>query len=377
MISEELQLIKDTAHQFAQTELKPNADKWALEAQFPKEALTKMAELGFLGMLVPENYGGCDVGYQAYAHVIEEIARGDGATSTIVAVHNSVGCLPILKFGNTHQKEFYLPKMCSGQWLGAFCLSEPQAGSDASNLTTKAVLDGNDYVLNGVKQFVTSGQNANIAIVFAMTSPNKKAKGISAFIVPTNTPGFNVARIEKKMGQSASEIAQISLEDCRIPKENLLGHLDEGYKIALSNLEGGRIGVGAQAVGMGQAALDAAIEYVNERESFGKPLIEHQAIAFRLADMTTRLEAARQLVYSAAYLKEHQHACLMQAAQAKLFASETAEYVAREAIQIHGGYGYLKDFPVERIYRDVRVCSIYEGTSDIQKMIIARHFKKQ
>lgn len=377
MISEELQLIRDTAHQFAQTELKPNADNWALEAQFPKEALTKMAELGFLGMLVPENYGGCDVGYQAYAHVIEEIARGDGATSTIVAVHNSVGCLPILKFGNTQQKEFYLPKMCNGQWLGAFCLSEPQAGSDASNLTTKAVLDGNDYVLNGVKQFVTSGQNADIAIVFAMTSPDKKAKGISAFIVPTNTPGFNVARIEKKMGQSASEIAQISLEDCRIPKENLLGHKDEGYKIALSNLEGGRIGVGAQAVGMGQAALDAAIDYVNERESFGKPLIEHQAIAFRLADMTTRLEAARQLVYSAAYLKEHHHACLMQAAQAKLFASETAEYVAREAIQIHGGYGYLKDFPVERIYRDVRVCSIYEGTSDIQKMIIARHFKKQ
>jgi butyryl-CoA dehydrogenase len=376
MLSQELQLIKDTARNFAQAELTPNADRWAQESHFPKEALDKMAKLGFMGMLVPESYGGCDVGYQAYAHVIEEIARGDGATSTIIAVHNSVGCLPILKFGSEQQKKSYLPKMCKGEWLGAFCLSEPQAGSDASNLTTKAVKDGDDFVLNGVKQFVTSGKNADIAIVFAMTSPDKKAKGISAFIVPTNTPGFNVARIEKKMGQTASEIAQISLQDCRIPQENLLGHFDEGYKIALSNLEGGRIGVAAQAVGMGQSALDAAINYVNDRESFGKPLIEHQAIAFRLADMTTRLEAARQLVYSAAFLKENHHPCLIQAAQAKLFASESAEYVAREAIQIHGGYGYLTDFPVERIYRDVRVTSIYEGTSDIQKMIIARHFKQ-
>ncbi len=372
MLIEELQLIKETAQQFAKAELSPYADQWAKDAHFPHEALKKMADLGFMGMLIPESYGGSDIGYQAYSRVIEEIARGDGATSTILSVHNSVGCLPILMFGDHEQKNRYLPKLSCGAWLGSFCLTEPQAGSDAGNLMTKATLDGDHYVLNGVKQFVTNGQHANIAIVFAVTDPTLKSKGISAYIVPTDTEGFHVTRLEKKMGQTASEIAQISFENCRIPKENLLGELNQGYKIALSNLESGRIGIAAQAVGMGQAALDQALIYAQERKSFGKPLIKHQAIAFKIADMSTKLEAARQLVYFAAMLKDQKTPCLMQAAQAKLFASEVGEYVAREALQIHGGYGYLEDFPIERIYRDIRVCSIYEGTSDIQKMIIAK-----
>lgn len=375
MLTEELQLIKDTAKQFAQSELRPYAGEWAKSHEFPKVAIDKMAEMGFLGMLIPEEFGGSNVGYQAYVTVLEEIARGDGATSTILAVHNSVGSLPIYQFGSTEQRQSYLPKLASGEFLGSFCLTEPQAGSEASNLSTKAVLEGNHYVLNGVKQFVTSGKNADLSVVFAMTDPSLKSKGMSAFIVPTNTPGFKVTRIEEKMGQTASEIAQISLENCKIPKENILGKPGQGYKIALSNLEGGRIGIAAQAVGMGQAALDCAVTYANERQSFGKPLIEHQAIAFKLADMSTRLEAARQLVHYAARLKDEGNPCLTQAAQAKLMASEVGEYVARESMQIHGGYGYLQDFEIERIYRDIRVCSIYEGTSEVQKMIIAKQFK--
>lgn len=374
MLTEELQLIKETAAQFANQELKPNAAKWAKSHEFPTAAIAKMAQMGFMGMLVSEAFGGSDVGYQAYATILEEIARGDGACSTILAVHNSVGSLPIFLFGNQQQKESYLPKLTSGEALGCFCLTEPQAGSDASNLSTKAVLEGDDYILNGVKQFVTSGKHAQVSIVFAMTNPALKSKGMSAFIVPTNTPGFKIARIEEKMGQTASEIAQISLENCKIPKENLLGQEGQGYKIALSNLEGGRIGIAAQAVGMAQAAFDCALMYAKERQSFGKALIEHQAIAFKLADMSTRLEAARQLVMFAARLKDEGKPCLMQAAQAKLMASEVGEYIAREALQIHGGYGYLQDFEIERIYRDIRVCSIYEGTSDIQKMIIAKQF---
>lgn len=371
MTSEDHQLIQQSAYEFAEAELKPHAAQWAETATFPKTALQAMAPLGFLGMLVPENYGGSDIGYLAYSLVIEQLARGDGSTSTIVAVHNSVGCMPIVRFGTEHQREFYLPKMAKGEWLGAFCLTEPQAGSDASSLTTKARLEGDSYILNGVKQFVTNGQNADIAIVFALTQTEPKSE-ISAFIVPTNTPGFNVAHLEKKMGQSASELAQIVLEDCKIPKENLLGTHGQGYKIALSNLEGGRIGIAAQAVGMAQAALEAAIEYSKERKTFGKKLCDHQAISFKLADMAARLEAARQLTYYAARLKDEQKPCLKEAAMAKLIASETAEFVAREAIQIHGGYGYLRDFPVERLYRDIRVTSIYEGASEIQKMIISK-----
>lgn len=377
ILSDEQQLLRQTALEFAKSELKPNSVKWSTNSTFPKEAVSKLASLGFLGMLIPEEYGGSDIGYVAYCLAMEEIARGDGATSTIIGVHNSVVCLPIYCFGNTSQKEKYLNKLTSGEQLGCFCLSEPQAGSDAKQLSTKATIENNEVILNGVKQFVTNGQQAKVAIVFAQTYVDGNNKGISAFIVPTETPGFKVARLEKKMGQRASEIAQIVLEDCKVPYDSLLGELGQGYKIALSQLEGGRLGVAAQAIGMAQAALDCALGYAQERETFGQPLIEHQAIAFKLAQMGTQIEAARQLTLHAAQLKEAGVRCLKQASMAKLFATEMAEEVSREAIQILGGYGYLEDYGVEQIYRDVRVTSIYEGTSDIQKMIIAREMIKE
>ncbi|MBJ7415750.1 MAG: acyl-CoA dehydrogenase family protein, partial [Niveispirillum sp.] len=308
-----------------------------------------------------------------YALAIEEIAAGDGAISTIMSVHNSVGCAPILKFGNAEQKERYLRAMASGRMLGAFCLTEPQAGSDASALKTRAVKDGDHYVLNGAKQFITNGQNAGVALVFAVTDPAAGKKGISAFLVPTDNPGYKVARLEHKLGQRSSDTAQILLEDARVPASSMLGNPGEGYRIALANLEGGRIGIAAQAVGMAQAAFEAARDYARDRTSMGVAIIDHQAVSFRLADMATRIEAARQLVLHAASLRGAGQACLKEASMAKLFASEMAERVCSDAIQTFGGYGYVEDFPVERIYRDVRVCQIYEGTSDIQRLVIARN----
>ncbi|MDR0280682.1 MAG: acyl-CoA dehydrogenase [Paucimonas sp.] len=373
LVNDEQQQIADAAHQFAQERLRPFAEQWSREHRFPREAMAEMADMGFFGMLVPEQWGGCDTGYLAYAMALEEVAAGDGACSTIMSVHNSVGCVPILKFGNDEQKQRFLTPLASGAMLGAFALTEPQAGSDASSLKTRARRDGEHYVINGCKQFITSGSNAGLVIVFAVTDPAAGKRGISAFLVPTDSPGYQVARVEDKLGQHASDTCQIVFDDVRVPVANRLGEEGEGYKIALANLEGGRIGIAAQSVGMARAAFEVARDYARERESFGKPLIEHQAVAFRLADMATKIAVARQMVHHAAALRDAGRAALVEASMAKLFASEMAEKVCSDALQTLGGYGYLSDFPLERIYRDVRVCQIYEGTSDIQRMVIARN----
>ncbi len=373
ILNESQQQIKEMARAFAQERLLPGAAERDRTSRFPKDELGEMGALGFLGMLVPEEFGGSDTGAVAYALALEEIAAGDGPCSTIMSVHNSVGCVPILKFGTDEQKARFLPKLSSGEWIGGFALTEPQAGSDASNLKTRARRDGDHYVINGAKQFITSGKNGNVIIVFATTDPQAGKKGITAFIVPTETPGYEVVRVEEKLGLHSSDTCQIAFNEMRIPAELRLGEEGEGYRIALANLEGGRIGIAAQAVGMAQAAFDAARHYAGERTAFGKAIFDHQAVAFRLADMATRIEAARQLVLHAAALKEAGEPCLKQASMAKLFASEMAERVCSDAIQIHGGYGYMADYPVERIYRDVRICQIYEGTSDVQRMVIARN----
>jgi hypothetical protein len=372
ILSESQQQIRDMARDFARERLAPNAAERDRNSRFPRQELNEMGELGFLGMLVPDTYGGSDTGVVAYALALEEIAAGDGPCSTIMSVHSSVGCVPILKFGTEAQKGRFLPKLASGEWIGGFALTEPQAGSDASNLRTRARRDGDHYVLDGAKQFITSGKNGNIIIAFAVTDPSAGKKGITAFIVPTDTPGYQVVRVEEKLGLHSSDTCQIAFTDMRIPAEFRLGEEGEGYRIALANLEGGRIGIAAQAVGMARAAFEAARDYARERTAFGKPIMEHQAVAFRLADMATRIEAARQLVLHAASLKETGEPCLSEASMAKLFASEMAERVCSDAIQIHGGYGYMADYSVERIYRDVRICQIYEGTSDVQRMVIAR-----
>lgn len=371
-ITEEQTLIRDMVRQFAREQLAPIAAKLDANSEFPRQALKQMAELGLLGMLVPEAWGGSAADQVSYALAIEEIAAGDGGCSTIVAVHNSVACMPLVKFGTSAQKETYLRKLASGELLGAFALTEPHTGSDASNLRTTARPDPDGYVLNGTKQFITSGANADLVIVFAVTDAAAGKRGISAFLVPTDTPGYRVVSLEKKFGQRCSDTAQIAFDDLRLPADALLGETGQGYRIALSNLEGGRIGVGAQAVGMARSAYAAALDYAREREAFGRPIIEHQAVAFRLADMATQIDAARLLVLRAAQLRDAGEACLKEASMAKLFASEMAERVCSDAMQIHGGYGYVSDFPVERIYRDVRVCKIYEGTSDVQRMVISR-----
>ncbi len=372
ILNETQEQIRDAARAFARERLAPTAAARDKAHAFPAAELKEMGELGFLGMMVPEAYGGSDAGVLANTLALEEIAAGDGACSTIMSVHSSVGCMPILKFGTDAQKERFLPKLASGEWIGGFALTEPQAGSDAANLRTRARRDGDHYVLNGAKQFITSGKNGQVVIVFAVTDPDAGKKGISAFIVPTDTPGYEVVRVEEKLGQHASDTCQLAFTDMRIPADLRLGAEGEGLKIALSNLEGGRIGIAAQSVGMAQAAFEAARDYARQRVTFGKPIIEHQAIAFRLADMATKIAAARQMVLHAAELREAGRPCLTEASMAKLLASETAEAVCSAAIQIHGGYGYLADFPVERIYRDVRVCQIYEGTSDVQRIVIAR-----
>lgn len=373
MLVNEEQQIADAVRSFAQERLRPFAEQWDKDHRFPREAIEEMAALGLFGMLVPEQWGGSDTGYVAYAMALEEIAAGDGACSTIMSVHNSVGCVPILRFGSEQQKREYLTPLATGAMLGAFALTEPQAGSDASSLKTRARREGDDYVLSGSKQFITSGQNAGVVIVFAVTDPQAGKRGISAFIVPTDAPGYQVARVEDKLGQHASDTCQIVFENVRVPVANRLGEEGEGYKIALANLEGGRIGIAAQSVGMARAAFEVARDYAKERQSFGKPLIEHQAVAFRLADMATQVAVARQMVLHAAALRDAGQPALMEASMAKLFASEMAEKVCSHALQTLGGYGYLSDFPLERIYRDVRVCQIYEGTSDIQRMVIARN----
>jgi alkylation response protein AidB-like acyl-CoA dehydrogenase len=367
----ELLQIREAVRRFAAAELAPNAARWDRDKEFPREALRGLAAMGLYGVAIAEEWGGAGLGYSALAVACEEISAGDCATATIVSVNNLVAGI-LAGYGNTAQKEQFLRPLAQGALLGAFMLTEPHAGSDASAITTRAERRGSDYVLNGVKQFITSGKNADIAVVFAVTSKDAGKRGISAFAVPTGTPGYVVARIEEKTGQRASDTAQIVFENCRVPAENLLAEESAGYRIALANLESGRINVAAQATGVARAALAAAVSYSRERRSMGKTLIEHQAVNFRLADMATRVEAARQLYLHAARLRDAGEPCIKEASMAKLFASEMAERVCSDAIQIHGGYGYVADFPVERLWRDVRVTQIYEGASDIQRMVIGR-----
>ena len=372
ILSDEHQMIRDALRSFAQERLAPNAARWDREHHFPREELQELAALGAFGVAVPEQYGGAGLDYVALALVLEEIAAGDGGISTIISVNNCPVCSIAMMYASEAQKQQWLRPLAKGELLGAFALTEPHTGSDAAALRTTATRDGAHYVINGTKQFITSGKYGDVAIVMAVTDKAAGKKGISAFWVPTNTPGYIVAGVEHKMGQHSSDTAQIVFDNCRIPLENLIGEEGMGYKIALSGLEGGRIGIASQAVGMARAAYEAALAYAKDRESFGKAIFEHQAVQFRLAEMAMKIEAARQLILHAASMKDAGLPCLKEAAMAKLFASEMAERVVSDAMQVFGGYGYVADFPVERIYRDVRVCQIYEGTSDIQKILIAR-----
>jgi len=372
LLSEDHRAVQDAVRSYVQDRIAPQAAAWDKNHHFPKAELRGLAALGCYGVAVPTDYDGAGLDYLALALILEEIAAGDGATSTVVSVNNCPVCSILMAFGNAEQKERFLKPLARGDLLGAFCLTEPHVGSEAGGLKTTALRDGDHYVLNGVKQFITSGKNGDVAIVMAVTDKAAGKRGISAFIVPTSTPGYTVARLEDKMGQHASDTAQILFDNCRVPAENLLVEEGLGLKIALSGLEGGRIGIASQSVGMARAAFEAALAYSKERQAFGQPIFSHQAVQFKLADMATRIEAARQLIWHAASLKDAGRPCLKEAAMAKLFASEMAEGVCSAAIQVFGGYGYVSDFPVERIYRDVRVCQIYEGTSEVQKILIGR-----
>lgn len=372
LLSEDHLAVQDAIRAFVQAEIAPHAVAWDKQHHFPAAQLKGLAALGCYGVAVPTEWDGAGLDYLALAVILEEIAAGDGGTSTVVSVNNCPVCSILMGFGNAEQKERFLKPLARGDMLGAFCLTEPHVGSEAGGLRTFALRDGDDYVLNGVKQFITSGKHGDVAIVMAVTDRAAGKKGISAFLVPTSTPGYTVARIEEKMGQHSSDTAQIVFENCRVPAANRLGEEGQGLKIALSGLEGGRIGIASQSVGMARAAFEAALRYSRDRVTFGQPIFQHQAVQFKLAEMATQIEAARQLIWHAAALKDAGRPCLKEAAMAKLFASEMAERVCSEAIQIHGGYGYLSDFPVERIYRDVRVCQIYEGTSEVQKILIGR-----
>ncbi len=371
ILSEEQAMIRDMARQFAQDRLAP-ANGFEAEGGFPPAILAEMGELGLLGMTVPAEWGGAGVDMVSYVLALEEIAAGCGALSTLMSVNNSPVAAAVNAYGTPEQKRQFLVPLAQGKVIGAFCLTEPQAGSDASALKTRAVRDGDDFVLDGTKQFITSGRVAGFALVFAVTDPAAGKKGISCFIVPTDTPGYVVASTERKLGQRASDTCQIAFENCRVPASYMLGGEGEGYRIALANLETGRIGIAAQSIGMARAAFEAARAYAGERQAFGTAIVNHQAVAFRLADMATRIAVARQMALHAAELKQAGRPCLTEAAMAKVFASEMAEQVCSDAIQIHGGYGYVEGYPVERIYRDVRVCQIYEGTSDVQRLIISR-----
>ena len=372
LLTSDHEAVQEAVRAFVQSEVAPHAAAWDKSHEFPRAALQGLASLGCYGVAVPEQWGGAGLDYLALALILEEIAAGDGATSTVVSVNNCPVCSILMMFGNDEQKAQFLRPLARGEMLGAFCLTEPHVGSEAGGLRTTATREGDHYVLNGVKQFITSGKNGHVAIVIAVTDKGAGKKGMSAFIVPTDTPGYHVARLEDKLGQHSSDTAQINFDNCRIPAQNLIGQEGEGYKIALSALEGGRIGIAAQSIGMARSAFEAALQYSKERVSFGTAIFNHQAVGFRLAECATQLEAARQLMYHAASLRDAGLPCLKEAAMAKLFASETAEKVCSVAIQTLGGYGVVSDFPVERIYRDVRVCQIYEGTSEVQKILIGR-----
>ncbi len=377
LLTDDQKMIRDAVRDYVRAEIAPVAARWDRDQAFPRAALAGLARLGCHGVAVPEALGGAGLGYVALALVLEEIAAGDGATSTIVSVNNCPVCSILLAWGDDTQQARWLRPLAAGELLGAFCLTEPHAGSEAGGLRTRARRDGDAYVLDGVKQFITSGSTAEVAIVLAVTDPDAGKQGISAFLVPTDAPGYRVARLEDKLGQRASDTAQIALEGCRVPVANRIGDEGQGLRIALSGLEGGRIGIAAQSVGMARAAFEAALAYAKQRHAFGVPIFEHQAVQFRLADMATRIACARQMVWHAAAMKDAGEPCLTEAAMAKLNASEMAERVCSDAIQVHGGYGYVADFPVERIYRDVRVTQIYEGTSDVQRILIGRALARE
>jgi alkylation response protein AidB-like acyl-CoA dehydrogenase len=370
-LAEHHEQLRETVRRFAREQLAPNAPAWDRDKHFPREQVRGLARMGLMGVAIPEEWGGAGMDYTSLAIACDEISAGDGATCTIVMVTNLVANI-LQGYGNQAQKEEFLKPVARGKMLGAFALTEPHVGSDAAAITTRAEKNGAHYVLNGVKQFITSGKTAGLAIVFAVTDKAAGKKGISAFVVPTSTPGYSAARLEEKTGQRASDTAQIVLENCKIPAAHRLADEGVGYRIALANLESGRINVAAQATGMARTAFEAALAYAQERKSMGKTLFEHQAVNFRLADMATQVEAARQMYLYAARLRDAGRPCLKEASMAKLFASEMAEKVCSDAMQIHGGYGYVADFPVERIWRDVRVCKIYEGASDIQRLVIGR-----
>ena len=372
ILSEEQILIRDTARAFAQDRVAPHVRAWEAAGEIPRALLAEMGRMGFMGMCVPPEWGGAGAGMVSYVIALEEIAAADGGLSTVMSVNNSPDCAALMAYGSPEQKEKWLKPLARGEMLGAFCLTEPQAGSDASNLRTRAVRQGNGWVLNGVKQFITSGRSADVALVFAVTDPATPKRGISCFIVPTKTPGYRVASVEKKLGQKSSDTCQIAFEDCAVGADALMGGEGDGYRIALANLEAGRIGIAAQAVGMARAAFELARAYAGEREAFGTKIVNHQAVQFRLADMATKVTVARQMVLHAATLRDAGLPCLTEAAMAKLYASEMAEEVCSAAIQIHGGYGYVADYLAEKIWRDVRVCQIYEGTSDVQRLLIGR-----
>jgi alkylation response protein AidB-like acyl-CoA dehydrogenase len=376
LLTEQQIMIRDMARQFAQEQLAPHSAEWDAKAEFPKAAVDAMGALGLMGMLVPEEWGGAGIDRVSYALAVEELAAGDGSCSTIMTVHNSVGCVPILQYGTQAQKERFLRPLAKGDMLACFCLTEPSTGSDAAAIKTRARRDGNHWVLDGTKQFITNGSTADLAIVFAVSDPAKGKKGITAFLVPTDTPGFKVARLEKKLGLRASDTAQIVLENCRLTPDLMLGQEGEGYRIALGNLEGGRIGIAAQAIGMARAAFEAALAYAKERKTFGTAIVNHQAVQFRLADMATQIEAARLLAYRAGWARDHQERYSLEASMAKLFASEACNRAAKEALQIHGGYGYINEYAVERLYRDAKITEIYEGTSEIQRLVIAKEVLK-
>ncbi|EHK69468.1 MULTISPECIES: acyl-CoA dehydrogenase family protein [Pseudomonadaceae] len=375
-LTEEQRMIRDLARDFARREVAPHARAWEKAEWIDDAVVAQLGELGLLGMVVPEQWGGTYLDYVAYALAVEEISAGDGSLGALMSIHSSVGCGPLLRYGSAAQQDRWLPDLAAGKVIGCFCLTEPQAGSEAHNLRTRAVLDGDSWVLNGSKQFVSNGRRAGLAIVFAVTDPELGKKGLSAFLVPTDTPGFRVERTEHKMGLRASDTCAVTLDNCRIPAANLLGERGKGLAIALSNLEGGRIGIAAQALGIARAAFEAALGYARERIQFDKAIIQHQSIANMLADMHTRLNAARLLILHAARLRTAGQPCLSEASQAKLFATETGEWVCSKAIQIHGGYGYLEDYPVEQYYRDIRITQIYEGSSEIQRLLITRELDR-
>ena len=370
--SEEQLMMRNMVRDFAKTEIEPFIERME-QGEFPREIIKKMGELGLMGITVPEEYGGAGMDYTSYIIAINELSKMSAVVGVILSVHTSVGTNPILYFGNEEQKNKYVPKLASGEYLGAFCLTEPSAGSDAASLKTKAVKKDDHYVLNGSKVFITNGGEADVNIVFASTDPSLGSKGISAFIVEKETPGFIVGKDEKKMGLHGSRTVQLTFEDMKIPVANLLGEEGDGFKIAMANLNAGRIGIATQALGIAEAAFEAAVGYAKERVQFGKPIAANQGIGFKLADMGTAVEAARLLVYRAASLHQQKIPCGKEASMAKLFASKTAVDVAIEAVQVFGGYGYTEDYPVERYFRDAKVTEIYEGTSEIQRIVISKH----